>query len=123
MVECFCPTFCPVWVIFSLLERLFSCDSKSVTAAHVRDHSTAIICFAQKFNGLCFNVGCHVFRNRHCDASVYFRKLDFQENLCEAFVEDKKAALLWRLSFGMGSFAKDCLQLLVNRISIKTLEK
>jgi len=54
---------------------------------------------------------------------VYFRKLDFQENLCEAFVEDKKAALLWRLSFGMGSFAKDCLQLLVNRISIKTLEK
>jgi len=31
-------------------------------------------------------------------------------------------ALLWRLSFRMGSFAKACLQPLVNRISIKTLE-
>jgi len=57
------------------------------------------------------------------DASVYVRKLDFQVNLWEAFVEGKKAALLWRLNFGMGSFAKDCLQLLVNRISLKTLEK
>jgi len=45
-------------------ERLFSCNSESITAAHVRDHSTAIICFVQKFNGLCFNIGCHVFRNR-----------------------------------------------------------
>jgi len=35
----------------------------------------------------------------------------------------QKAALLWRLSFGMGSFATDCLQPLVNRISIITLEK
>jgi len=33
-----------------------------------------------------------------------------------------KAALLWRLSFRMGSFAKACLQPLVNRILIKTLE-
>jgi len=33
-----------------------------------------------------------------------------------------KAAPLWRLSFKMGSFAKACLQPLVNRISIKTLE-
>jgi len=31
-----------------------------------------------------------------------------------------KAAILWRLSFRMGSFAKDCLQPFVNRISIKT---
>jgi len=53
------------------------------------------------------------------NASVYVRKLDFQANLCKAFAECKNAALLWRLSFGMGSFAKDCLQLLVNRISIK----
>jgi len=37
--------------------------------------------------------------------------------------EEKKAALLWRLSFGMGSFAKDCFQPLVNTISVKTLEK
>jgi len=35
-----------------------------ISGAHVRDHITAIICFVQKFNGLCFNVGCHVFRNR-----------------------------------------------------------
>ena len=33
-----------------------------------------------------------------------------------------KAALLWRLSFRMGSFAKACLQPLANRISIKTFE-
>ena len=33
-----------------------------------------------------------------------------------------KAALLWRLSFRMGSFAISCFQPLVNRISIKTLE-
>jgi len=57
------------------------------------------------------------------DASVYVRKLDFQANLDETFAEDKKAALLWRRSFGMGNSAKDCFQLLVNRISIKTLEK
>jgi len=37
--------------------------------------------------------------------------------------ERQKAALLWRLGFGMGSFAKDCHQPLVKRISIKTLEK
>ena len=51
------------------------------------------------------------------------RKLDFQANLCEAFAEDKNAALLWSLSFGMGSLSKDYFQHLVNRISIKTLEK
>jgi len=34
-------TFCG-----SLLERLFSCNSESITAAHVRDHSTAMICSA-----------------------------------------------------------------------------
>jgi len=32
-------------------------------------------------------------------------------------------SLLWRLSFTMGSFAKDCFQPLVKRISIKTLDK
>ena len=46
-----------------LLEKLFSCNSESITAARVRDHSTAIICFAQKCKWLCCNVGCHVFRN------------------------------------------------------------
>jgi len=47
------------------------------------------------------------------------RKLNFQANLCEAV----EVALLWRLSFAMGSLAKGCFQPLVNRISIKTLEK
>jgi len=36
----------------------------SVAAAHVRDHSIAIIGSVQKCIWLCCNVGCHVFRNR-----------------------------------------------------------
>jgi len=59
---------------------------------------------------------------RFNDASVYVRKLDFQSNLCEAFAEEKKSAIMETL-FGMASFAKDCFQPLLNRISIKTLEK
>jgi len=47
-----------------LSERLFSCNSKSSTAAHVRDHCTTMICSVQKCNWLCYNIGCHVFRNR-----------------------------------------------------------
>jgi len=46
------------------LETLFSCNSESITAAHVRDHSTAMICSVQNCNWLCCNVGCHIFRNR-----------------------------------------------------------
>jgi len=45
-----------------LLERLFSCNSESITAAHVSDHSTAMIFSVQKCNWLCCNVGCYVFR-------------------------------------------------------------
>jgi len=44
-----------------LLERLFSCSNESITAAHVRDDSTAMICSVQKCNWLCCCVGCHVF--------------------------------------------------------------
>jgi len=33
-----------------LLKRLFSCKSESITAAHVRDHSTVMICSVQKCN-------------------------------------------------------------------------
>ena len=47
-----------------LLENLFSCKSESITAAHVREHSKAMICSMQKCYLLCCNVGCHVFRNR-----------------------------------------------------------
>jgi len=39
---------------------------ESFTVAHVRDHSTAMICFVQKCNWLCCNVDRHVFRNRQC---------------------------------------------------------
>jgi len=39
-----------------------------------------------------------------------------------SFCRRQTAALLWRFSFRMGSFAKDWFQPLVNRISIKTLE-
>ena len=49
-----------------LLERLFPCNSESIAAAHVRDHSATVICYMQKCNWLCYNVGCHVFRNRQC---------------------------------------------------------
>jgi len=49
----------PLCVI--LLERLFSCDTESITSAHVRDHSTAMICSVEKCNWLCCNVGYHVF--------------------------------------------------------------
>jgi len=45
----------------------------------------------------------------------------FRKNLCEV-LPTKKETLLWRLSFRMGSFAKDCLQPLVKRVSIKTLK-
>jgi len=47
-----------------LLERLLSCNTECITAAHVRDHCTAMMCSLQKCNSLCCNVGCHVFRNR-----------------------------------------------------------
>jgi len=33
-----------------LLEKLFSCNSESITAAHVRGHSTAVIYPVQKCN-------------------------------------------------------------------------
>jgi len=47
-----------------LLERLFTCNNESITAAHVRDHSTAMICSVQKCNWLSCNVGYHVFGKR-----------------------------------------------------------
>jgi len=40
-----------------------------------------------------------------------------------SFCQRWKEALLWRLNFKMGGFARDCFQPLVNRISIKTLKK
>jgi len=45
-----------------LSERLFSWNSETFTA--VGDHSKAMICFMQKCNWFCCNVGRHIFRNR-----------------------------------------------------------
>jgi len=47
MFNCFRPTFYPVWYT---VKRLFSCNSESITTAHVRDHSTAMIFSVQKCN-------------------------------------------------------------------------
>jgi len=89
-----------------LLERLFSCYSESITAAHVRDHSTAMICSVQKCNWRCCNVGYQVFRTDSIysnDASAYnVRKLYFQANLCETFAEDKKHHCCGDLVLGWG---------------------
>jgi len=43
------------------------------------------------------------------------RKLHFHASFCEVFVEDKKQHYCGDLVL-MGSFAKDCLQTLANRI-------
>ena len=57
-------------------------------------------------------------------AGVYnVRKIKVSGKSLRSFWRREKAKLLRRLSFRMGSFAKDGLQPLVNRISIKTLEK
>ena len=41
-----------------LLERSLFWNNESFTAAHVRDYSTAIICFVQKSHWHCCNIGC-----------------------------------------------------------------
>jgi len=51
------------------------------------------------------------------------KKLHFQANLCEVFAEAKQQHYCAAVCLRMSSFAKDCLQPFVNRISIKTLEK
>jgi len=42
----------------------------------------------------------------------------FSGKYLRSFSRRQKAALLWRLSFKTGSFAKDCLQPLVNKKSL-----
>jgi len=78
-----------------LLERSFSCNEESFTAAHVRDHSTAMICFVQKRWPTGFAVTLVVTYSetdsvKFSDGSVYVTELHFQANLCEVFAEDKK---------------------------------
>jgi len=77
-------------------------------------------------NWLYCNVGCHVFRNRQRknerSRCTLLESYIFRQTSAK-FWRRQTAALVWRLSFRMGSFAKDCLQRLVNRISIKALER
>jgi len=53
----------------------------------------------------------------------YCWKLDFQANLCEAFSEDKKQHYCGDLVLGWAVLQKTVFNLLVNTVSIKTLEK
>ena len=68
---------------------------RSLTAAHVRDHSTAMICFVQK-RWLTGSTVKLVVTYSETDSvnlkmQVYnVRKLHFQANLCEVFAEDKQ---------------------------------
>ena len=57
-----------------------------------------------------------------CKKGLYLESCIFRQTSAK-FLPRQTAALLWRLSFRKGSLAKDCLQPLVNRISIKSLEK
>ena len=47
-----------------LLEKLFSCNSESITAAHVRDNSTPIVVLCRNVNGFTVTLVVTVFRNR-----------------------------------------------------------
>jgi len=70
---------------------------RSLTAAHVRDHRTAVICFVQKRWLIGFTVMLVVMLSETDsvkleDASVAYnvRKLHFQANLCKVFAENKQ---------------------------------
>ena len=54
---------------------------------------------------------------------MLLEKLKFSGKSVRNFCQRQISSLLWRLSFGIDSFEKDCLQSIVNRISIKMLEK
>ena len=98
-----------------------------LTAAHVRPQYSRDLFRAETLaNWLYCNVGCHVFRNRQREIQrcrcIMLESYIFRQTSAK-FCRKQTAALLWRLSFTMGCFAKDCLQPLVNRISIKTSVK
>ena len=79
----------------------------SLTAAHVRDHSTAVICFVQKrwltgFSVTLFVTNSETDRVKFKDASVAYsvRKLHFEANLCDVFAENKQQDYCGDLVFG-----------------------
>jgi len=75
-------------------------------AAHVRDHSTAMICFMQKCWLNCFNVTLVATYSETDSVKFSSLELHFQTKVCKVFAENI-AALLWRPSFRMSNFAKD----------------
>jgi len=67
-----------------LLERSLSLNNEGFASANVRDHSAAMICFVQKCNWLCWNVGCHVFRKRQLkynDSSLCLTQMAYWANI------------------------------------------
>jgi len=69
----------------------------SLTAAHVRDCSTAVTCFVQKRWLIDIIVTLVVtysetdsVKFKDASAAYNFRKLHFQANLCEVFAEHKQ---------------------------------
>jgi len=59
------------------------------------------------------------------DAKLSCQKVAFAGKSLRSIFRKQKEELLWTLTFSLGlvgSFAKDCLQSLVKRILIKTLE-
>jgi len=77
----------------------------SLTAAHVRDHSTAVSCFVQKRWLICFNVTVVVTYSetdsvKFQDASVAYNvRVTFSGKSLRSFCRKETAAPLWRLSF------------------------
>ena len=65
----------------------FSWSNKSLTPARVIDHSAAMICFVQKCDRLCYDVGCHV--NLKIQISSV-KKSHLQANLCNVFAENNE---------------------------------
>jgi len=85
--------------LYTVRKRSLSWNNKSLTAARVRDHRTAMICFVQKCNWLCCNVGCHI----NLKMQIYnVKKLHLQANLYAVFCWKQKAELLWKHSFSLG---------------------
>ena len=75
-----------------LIESSLSWNNESFTAAHVRDHSAAMVCFVQTgFAVTLFVTYLETGSVQLNDSSAYnVRKLHFQANLCEVFAENKK---------------------------------
>jgi len=58
-------------------------------SAHMRDHSTAVICFVQKRRLTDFTVTL-VVTYSETDSVIFGQTSHFQANLCEVFAEDKQ---------------------------------